>query len=261
MSEENGSIDSSIGDVGTDTGIGKYEQLAREKGWRPKEEFEGPEELWVSAEEFVIRKPFMNKIKLQAKKLSELERTVDALAAHYQISLAQAKEKAIAELKAERREAIELGEAGKVDAIDARIDQVKQMPDPNIGTSKIPYEVEHFVEQNKEWFDVDEEMTLFAKTHNTEYLRKHPNDLGKSLEETMKAVRRAFPDKFANQRRSAPPPVESGTPPDRGGKSKYSVSMLNAEQKLVYEHLVKRRGEMSHEDYFKQLESAGYLEK
>lgn len=253
------------GDSGSDEQAGRepeatdYEGTAREKGWRPKEEYEGDPDGWVGAEEFVKRQPLFDKIKGQAKKLKELEKTVEALAKHYQTNITQAKERAISDLKAERREAIELGDADRVEQIDARITHVTAMPDPVAPAPVLAPEIEQFIEDQKDWFNKDEDMTAFAVSYNESYLKRHPNELGKSLDETMKAVRKAFPDKFTNQKRQAPPPVEGGSVQNAGG-GKYSVGRLNPEQKLVYNQLVKVHKQMSHEEYFKSLEEAGYLE-
>lgn len=237
----------------------EYETVAKEKGWRPKEEYEGDLEAWVGAEEFVKRQPLFDKIKVQSKKLKELERTVEALAKHYQTNIQQAKERAISDLKAERREAIELGEVSKVEQIDEKIAHVSGMPEPDIQPKGLAPEIEQFVADQKDWFNKDDEMTSFAVAYNTNYLQRHPGDLGKSLEETLKAVKKAFPDYWKNLKRTAPPNVEGATPSSKEG-GKYSYSRLNAEQKLVYDQIVKRHKQMSHEEYFKSLDEAGFLE-
>jgi hypothetical protein len=82
------------------------------------------------------------------------------------------------------------------------------------------------------------------------------------LEETLKKVKMAFPDKFENTRRNNPPPVDGGG--ETGGAeqkgTKYNTARLNPEQKIVYNQLVKVHKQMSHEEYFKSLDTAGYLE-
>ena len=244
---------------GEGTGSYDYEGAAREKGWRPKEEYEGDAEGWVGAEEFVKRQPLFDKIKVQSKRLKELEKTVEAMAKHYQTSMKQAKEKAIADLKTERREAIDQSDHALVEDIDARIEQVNRMADVPVPQNVIAPEIEDFIEQQKDWFNKDDEMTAFAVSYNETYLKRHPDALGESLKETLKAVRKAFPEKFANQKRTAPPTVEGGGQPT-GGNSKYSISKLTKEQKLVYDQLVKTHKQMSHDEYFKQLDQAGYLE-
>ena len=235
-----------------------FETVAKEKGWRPKEEYEGEVDNWIGAEEFIKRQPLFDKIKIQNKKLKELEKTVDALAKHYQTNIQQAKERAILDLKSERREAIELGEVDKVEEIDQKMMHVHQMVEPVVPTKGIAPEIEQFVDDNRDWFNKDEEMTSFAVAYNETALKKGL-DMQKSLDETLKAVKRAFPDKFANQRRQSPPPVEGGTTLSKG-EGKYSVARLNNEQKIVYNQLVKVHKQMSHDDYFKSLDQAGYLE-
>lgn len=239
--------------------VSDYETLAREKGWKPKEEYEGDPEVWVGAEEFIKRQPLFDKIKTQSKRLKELEKTVEALGKYYQINIQQAKEKAIADLKAQRREAIEVGDAVTVDQIDQKIDHVKAIPEPDIQPKGMAPEIEKFVSDNSTWFNKDEEMTSFAVAYNENYLRKHPDDLDKSLEETLKAVKKAFPEKFVNQRKTNPPAVEGAATPNTGA-GKYNMNRLSSEQKFVYNQLVKVHKQMSHDDYFKSLEEAGYLE-
>ena len=237
----------------------EHETIAREKGWRPKEEYEGDPEAWVAAEEFVKRQPLFDKIKIQNKKLKELEKTVEALAKHYQSNVTQAKERAILDLKSERREAIELGEVGKVEEIDQKIHHVQQMQEAVVPAKGIAPELEQFLAEQKDWFNKDEDMTAFAVSYNETYLKKHPGDLAESLNQTMKAIKRAYPEKFENQKKTAPPAVEGGTPVNQGTQ-KYSTARLNQEQKLVYHQLVKIHKQMSHDDYFKSLENAGFLE-
>jgi hypothetical protein len=249
-------------DAGSDSGevsTPSYEDIAKEKGWRPKEDYEGDGEAWVGAEEFVKRQPLFDKIKVQSKKLKELEKTVEAISKHYQTNVAQAKERAILDLKAERREAIELGEAVRVDEIDQKIEHVRQMDDLKIAPPSAPAEIEQFLTDQKEWFNKNEDMTAFAVTYNESYLKKHPGEISVSLDETLKAVKKAYPEHFENKRRTAPSSVEGSTPVNKG-EEKYSLSRLSSEQKLVYNQLVKTHKQMSHNDYFKSLDDAGYLE-
>ena len=241
-----------------DTLANEYETVAREKGWRPKEEFDGDDDSWVDAQEFVKRQPLFDKIKSQSKKMKELEKTVESLAKHYQITMKQAKDKALAELRAERVEAIELGEVAKVEEIDQRISDVKKVPEPVAPSNVLPAEVEAFVEEQKDWFNKNQEMTDFAVAYNEALLKKNPGELEKSLSETLKAVKRAYPEHFANTRRTNPPTVEGATTVTKND-GKYTLSALSKEQKLVYQQLVVNHKQMSHDEYFKDLEAAGYL--
>ena len=277
-----GTVDAGTAGAGTDAGAGTaplagiavpgegnistgheaavdYEKVAREKGWKPREEFEGEGDVWVAPEEFVKRQPLFDKIKVQNKQLKELTKTVEALAKHYNTSIEQAKARAIVDLKLERKEAIELGEVTRVEELDTRIEQVKQME--TVTTPKSDTEIDKFVDEHSSWFNVDKAMTRFAVTFNESYLADNPGKMKESLEETLKAVKAAYPDKFENKRRSDPPPVEGGDGSGQGQGGKYTMNRLSPEQKLVYSQLVTRHKQMTHDEYFKQLDDVGYLEK
>ena len=249
-----------VGGEGDTPDVPSYETVAKEKGWRPKEEYEGDPEGWVGAEEFTKRQPLFDKIKIQNKKLKELEKTVDALAKHYSTNVAQAKERAILDLKSERREAIELGEVSRVEEIDQKIHHVNQMQEPVRAQKGLAPEIEDFVEKQGAWFNKDAEMTQFAVAYNESYLKRNPGELSKSLDETMKAVKKAYPEKFENIRKSSPSSVE-GSAPVSQNSTKFSTNRLTSEQKLVYQQLVKVHKQLTHEQYFQSLDDAGYLEK
>ena len=228
---------------------------AREKGWRPKEEYTGDGE-WVDAEEFLRRKPFFDKMSKQSQEIKRLQRTVESMANHYHKSVAVAVDKAVKSLRVERREAIELGDVDRVDAIDAEIAQHQQQAVAQSANTVSP-EIVDWVSENQ-WFNTDQEMRAFAVTYNENYLKANPNDIGESLRKTLVAVKKAFPEKFEPVvRKPAAPasPVESGAAAHK--PAKYDVNRLTAEQKQVYNAYVKQHKIMSHDDYFKSLEEIG----
>ena len=235
------------------------ERVARERGWRPKEEFQGNEVDFVEAEEFVKRAPLFDKIRSQNKRVKELEKTVEAISKHYSATVAQAKEQAVRELFRERDEAIALGEVKRVKELDGRINQVHQMPEPVQAKPSVPEPIESFLEENKSWFNKDKEMTDFASTFNEAYLKNNPGKLEESLKETLKMVKKAYPEKFTNQHREVGSNVDNPSTGGSTGSGRYTTSRLSSEQKLVYNQLVKTHKQMTHEQYFKSLDDAGYL--
>lgn len=231
------------------------EDRAREKGWRPKEEYTGDGD-WVDADEFLRRKPFFDKMGKQAQEIKRLQRTVESMANHYHKSMAVAVDKAVKNLRAERREAIELGDVDRVDAIDAEIATQQQQVAAQPANTVAP-EIVDWVSDNQ-WFNTDAELRSFAVAFNENYLKANPNDLEESLRRTSIAVRKAFPDKFEQPvRKPATPasPVESGAAAHK--PAKYDVNRLNPEQKQVYNAYVKQHKIMSHDEYFKSLEEIG----
>jgi hypothetical protein len=264
-----GERDESSSDEGADQGDGSgetqpsaAETSAREKGWRPEGEYEGPSGSWVTAEEFLKREPFFEKIKGQSKQIKNLQKTIDALVSQTQTQVKAQVELKLKELKREKSQAIAIGDEDRVDEIDAEIDQhkkeVKEEP------AKVPDEVSDWIEKNP-WFRTEKEMNRFAIAHNRTYIEDNPGEIEQSLKETEKAVKKAFPEFFqkakvdGGKERTPPNPVEAAGSGQAAPKKGYNMSRLNSEQKLVYEQYVKRHKIMSHEEYFSSLDEAGEL--
>lgn len=236
------------------------EETAREQGWKPQDEYSGNPDLWVDAGEYLRSKPLIQKIRSQNKRMKELEKTVESMARHYDMTIKQARERTIAELTAQRRESIEQGKVLEVEELDKQIASVHRMPDPVVPRPTLSPDIEEFVDTHKKWFNVDKGMTDFAIAYHEAYLKSNPGiDMKKSLDDTLAAVKVKYPDKFANPRKATPSGVEGVGAPSQGD-GKYSKSRLTAEQKMAYRQFVEVHKVMSHDDYFKQLEAAGYLE-
>src|SRR3990167_3523430 len=108
-------------DKETDVSTVSVEEKALELGWRPKEEYKGDPEKFVSAEEFVKRgeniMPILkaNNAKLleSNKKMSgditELKQTLSEMGEMLSSSEKRAYDKAIADIEAQQRQAVEDG--------------------------------------------------------------------------------------------------------------------------------------------------------
>ena len=241
--------------------IQETENAASEKGWKPEADYDGAKGGFVSAEEFLKREPLFDKIKIQSKELKGLKKTIEAMARQTQTQIKAQVALRLRELKEAKNEAVEAGDVGKVDAIDAEIDQQKAVVAEEV--SQVPDEVSEWIGKNS-WFNTDPDLNEFASAHNRVYIEKHPGDVAGSLAATRKAVAKAFPDHeaFVSEKKPAPPvnPVEgSSTPKDTAGKKNYNAGRLSADQKKVYNQMVKVHKVMSHEEYFAGLEEIGEL--
>jgi len=245
-----------------------YDKLARNEGWRSKEELgeDFDAARYVGAEEFLKRKPLFETIKQQSKAIKRLEKTVDSVVSFSQKNAELAAKKAIADLNTQKKVAIEQGDVASVTEIDKNIeDHKKVVADAKSAVAAIPSEITEWVAKNS-WFDTDLEMQDFATAYCSSYKNRNPReDINKALEETEKAVKRAFPDsKYFKSRRSDPPAVETHKDDagDTGGNNKkYTMSRLTEEQKLTYNAYVKKSKMMTHDQYFLKLEEIGALEK
>lgn len=243
------------------TAVPNYEEQARAKGWKPEKEFDGDPADWVDAEEFIKRGPLFEKIRNQGKQLTDLKKTIDAMAQHMQKTTKAAVDKAIADLKAQRREAIEVGDADKVEKIDAAIDEQKAIviEQREAPAKELPEEIAAFIKVNP-WFNTHPEMRAMAIAFQDTYLKNNPGMLKESLDETAKRIRRAFPEHFANDKRETPPAVEGADASRQpSSKGKYTVERLSADQRRVYAQIVTKHKTVSHDEFFKSLEEIGEL--
>lgn len=208
------------------------ETLARERGWVPEDEWEGPEGKWMPAEDFNE----MNSRRLQqadgiAKaeisrlngELSELKTTINDLGAYMKKADNRAMQKARAALEAEMREAVADGDVEEFDRISSDIKELaddaeeKTEGKPDGDPEGDPaFKAWH---ENNDWYNEDVDMTVFTDNAAGIVARKNPGMTGEAFyAEVDKLVRAKFPDKFENTRRKKAPNLEgarNGT--GRGG--------------------------------------------
>jgi hypothetical protein len=236
----------------------KFEESARAKGWKPKEEFEGDEGKWIGAEEFLKREPLFDRIKQTTNEVKELKKTIEAMATSYKKNVEAEVSKRLVELRSQKKEAIQIGDVEKVEEIDKAIEEQKQIKADVPKQEDIKPEIKEFVDANP-WFNSNKEMADFAIAYNKSQVDSGLS-LGDALKKTAQAVKRAFPDNFKNQERQKAPPTVETPNHEKGVETKYTVSRLTDDQKRVYEQMVKRHKILTHEEYFKGLEQIGELQ-
>lgn len=274
-----------IEDLGTDKGQGgeptpeelaaqqeqqEYEAAARAKGWKPKEEYEGTSGSWVGAEEFLKREPLFDKIKSQSRQIKDLTKTVQSMINQHKTQVEAQVNLRIKQLEEQKDEAIEAGDIKAVREIDKAINTEKQSMGSVNEEAPVPEEIQEWLGENQ-WFGKVKEMHDFAVAHNQQYMKSNPGDIEGSLKATRKAVERAFPDSeyfkkpskpsADNENKNNPPsPEGGGEGKNSGGKPKWSMSMLDDEQKRVYEQHVKIHKIVSHDEFFQSLYDIGELQ-
>lgn len=209
------------------------EVSARERGWVPEDEWEGPDGKWMPAEDFNE----MNSRRLQqadgiAKaeisrlngELSELKTTINDLGAYMKKADSRAMEKARAALETEMREAVADGD---VEAYDRISDDIKDLADDaeeKVEEAKPDPEGDPAFKEwhgSNDWYNEDVDMTVFADNAASIVARNNPGVTGAPFYEKVdKLVKAKFPDKFENTRRNKAPKLEganNGTGKGQGG--------------------------------------------
>jgi len=237
----------------------EVELRAMEMGWRPKEEYNGDEENFIDAKEFVRRKPLFDKIEHHGKQIKAVTKALEALKTHYTRVEEAAVQKAISQMKAQRKEALANGDGDSFELIDDEIKKAESSLAQIEKAREIPLVEEEVVnpewnawQSRNSWYNTAPHMKVFADQVGAT-LAQRGMAPAEVLKEVEKAVRKEFPQKFTNPNKASAPDVDSG-----GGKpktvNKTDDGFMNEQEKKVMNDLV-RTGVLTKEKYISDLKA------
>ena len=231
------------------------ELKAIESGWVPKEDFQGDEHKWVEAGEFLRRGELFKKIEDQGKQLKDVRSALNEMKKlNSQIQEVEYK-RALDTLKAQKKAALEDGDADAVIAADDRIDMVKEQQKEMQRQSPVAQSDEgsehpEFVawtEQNN-WYKSSTPMKAFADALGQE-LARAGNSPSEVLKKVAIEVRKEFPNKFRNPNQDKAGAVEGGS--GRGVSTSGKFTLTDEERSVMNKFV--RQGVMSEKEYVEQL--------
>jgi hypothetical protein len=166
----------------------------------------------------------------------------------------RAYERAMADLREQKKEAISTGDGDKVLQIDDAIDELKQSRQ----TEKVAHPVNQpdatfiqWSEENK-WYTSDAQLKTEADMIGEVIKRQNPTLIGEAfLNEVTTRVKRMYPEKFTNANRSRPSPVEGTTAPKASQKAGKGFNDLPPEAKAACQKFEKQ-GLITREAYLKE---------
>lgn len=227
------------------------QEQALASGWVPKDSFKGDPDKWVDAAEFIRRGELFSKIDHQNREIKELRRTMEALAQHHQNVSEVEYQRALSTLKAQKKSALEEGDADLVIAVDEQIDAVKEMQRnaPKVNVPQQQNDPQEFVswKAQNQWYESDETLREYADAVGLQLHQQglSPNEV---LAKVSEKVRKTFPAKFQNPRQSRPSPVEGSSA--KGSSS--SSFQLTPEERRVMNTFVRQKV-MTEEQYIAEL--------
>lgn len=258
MNEE---IEGQVGQEEPQVEHSPIEQKALEMGWRPKEEFEGEEEEFIDAKEFVHRQPLFDKISHQNKQIKNLQRSFEALQGHYTKVNEAAYKKALSELEAKQTLAVEEGDLTTYHALNQRKQEiendkeefVQEQKSVQVDEAPVHPELQAWISKN-DWYDAHPHMRVFADDVGTRFrgavLAKTMTP-AQVLKEIEKAVRLEFPTKFRNPNKDKASAVE-GTG-SKGTRRESSVDLSDQEKQIM--NTLVRGGHITKEKYLADLKA------
>ena len=264
MSEENSDTG---GEVNVSPEVIKEAEVL---GWVPKEKFRGNEDDWIDADVFVKRGKEINPIlrknneilfqKLSAKdaEIAQIRADVEEFKKYHNETEERVYKRALADLKAAKKEAMEEQDHDSVIEIDEQIADLKDSK--KTVTSVEPERVVSTIdpvysqwEIENQWVVNDTDLAKAAEKA-AEFLRiRGDSSVGRTfLEKVTAKVKEAYPEKFGNINRDRPALIENGGGGSRPSGSK-TYSNLPAEAKAACDRFVKQ-GMMTKEEYLKEYD-------
>ena len=236
------------------------EEKARAMGWRPLEDFDGDEEDFIDAQEFVRRKPLFEKIDSVGRELKETRKALRALQAHHERVKEMEYQNALKTLRAEKKLALEEGDTELLLDIDDRITDLKVQQSNQVREEAVQKEPHPgFIAWTKQnsWYVEDPELKIMADQIGASYAAlnpdTNPNDI---LDYVSKRIKKLNPDKFSNPNKKRPSAVEGSSSNKSTGKqaSELDDIELTPEEKKAMNTFT-RQGILTKEEYLADIKA------
>lgn len=236
------------------------EQRAVEMGWRPLEEFNGPEESFIDAKEFVNRKPLFDKIEGQSREIKEMRRAMDALKTHYTKVQETEYNKALSNLKAARKQAITDSDGDRFEVIDteikrveSQVEEVQKVNEPIQQESQVNPEFTSWMNRNP-WYGSVGYMRAFADELGPRLAAQglSPREV---LSQVEIAIKKEFPSKFRNSNKDDAPDI--GTSSNKGTSRKSDGFEMSDQEVKIMNTLIRSDPKLfTKEKYIAELKAA-----
>ena len=243
------------------------ETQAMDQGWLPKDEWEAqgndPNDH-RSAKEFVERGEIYRSLSQTRGELKRIQMAHGALQKHHQHVFDKAYQKAIQDLKLEKRQAIRNEDLEAAEAIDEQIDELKEthaqekqqlvaQTQAIQQTAVVSPEWDQWKIKNT-WYDADESLREEADSIGHIYIMKRPGvQPAQVLEHVEKEIKRSYSDKFGGKR-AAPNAVQGVDRTSRKGPQTPDIELDDLEREVMRQLVAS--GEMSEKEYKAELKKA-----
>jgi hypothetical protein len=235
------------------------EKRALAMGWRPESEWQGNSEDFIDAKEFVRRKPLFDKINSTTTRLKSVEEALNQLASHHQKVKETEYQRALKELRLEKRAALKEGDTVVALELEDKMDELteqRQQEVKEVKENQVQGPTPEFLTwvKDNDWYLTDEDMHDFADGTAAAYIQRSKLKGVQLSEEhvfqhVLDKVKRAYPEKFENPNRQRASTVSTS---DRNGKSTKSTYKPTEEERSIAKNFVKQGVFKTEEEYYKE---------
>ena len=248
--------------------MSETEAIAREGGWRPKDEWEGDPDLWVNAAQFNVRGELMGRIKTQTKQIHKQDQEINNLKQGFSEFKEHAKKLAeqeykqqLSQLKEVKKQALEEQNYDIVVEADEKMadlkasqkeekEEAKAEPNPEDDP-----EIAEWLSDNP-WYREDIVMQGAADAIATKVREANPNGTPREI---LNEVSKQVKERFQTQQRGNANPITPQASGRKPGKKSYGKSDLNEEQLAIGKRFVKAGAVKDLKEYAAQLAEIGEL--
>ena len=243
----------------------EVEVSAREQGWVSEEEWVESgrsADEWRPAKEFVDRGELYKSIHQTKRELKQTQNALTALQKHHQFVFEKAHQKAIDELKREKRMAIKNEDFERLEAVEEEIETTQEVYNEQKKSQAVVEQATQtptihpdFVswQARNSWYETDVDLREFADAVGLVYANKNPGIPPQEvLKHVEKQIRAKFPEKFGAQKTAAPNPTASADRQKTRTATKTDDLQLDDMERDIMHTLVKT-GVMTEAEYKAEL--------
>jgi hypothetical protein len=235
--------------------LSEVEQQAMELGWKPQDQFdESSGKKWRTAEDFMDRKSLFDKIEDQHKRIRTLEKGLNAHAEYNARIEKAAYDRALKDLKQERRAALEEGDTLRAEDIRDQMEELKEkakeVSAPVLPATDLPEPIKQWRQKN-DWYEKDQVMTNFADGLGNRLVAQGvpPSEILQIVE---REVKENFPAKFRNPNKDNAPKMETGNKKPTAA----DTFRLTAEEEHMMEAMIRAGAPIKREEYIAQIKKS-----
>lgn len=210
------------------------EQKAWDDGWRPQDQFEGNPENWKTAGEYNLYGEMQTQVRDAKAETRRAQQDMDNRIASLNKLHAAQQESAIADLKAQQRQAVEEADTDKFDRLQTQIDNTAVEPVAETTPGKDPA-ITAWEAKNTWVMDPNDPKTIDANNFFNVAASKPGATAESALQEVDQKLAKLYPDQQAqsNPRREMPSMTEQSRQPrsrQRSGKELTMNDLTSAER-------------------------------
>lgn len=247
------------------------EKEAISMGWNPDKSKLPAGKEFVSAGEFLRRKPFFEKIQSLSDQIKEMKGRLDNVNNKVKEAEKRGYQKAYQDIEKARNDAIENGDVAAVQKLDDEYFKVKQLaaveeqqddsneiPDAYRNSPQFKEDMDEFVafeKKHEEWArgETPEDRAMVAYTiEKVKELRgKDPTLPAKQLmTQVEESIMKLYPNRFRKQTQKFSPVSDTVSDKRASDHKSYDLSSLSETERMIYDQVVVNDKAMSREEFF-----------